>query len=135
MSNNKSEYSGSILSVRAVEDSIRNAKKYTEGVLTMFKKHPVQGMDFPSPVFYKHYEVYPEVEVSLDMPVGKWFEWQWQNTPRITVLFHYDYRPEQNKAFIVVRDGMKGVKILADAIPGFSGALARVVANGNKPEE
>ena len=45
-----SEFNGNILDVRAVEDSIRATRKYTEGVKTIFKKHPVQGMDFPSPV-------------------------------------------------------------------------------------
>jgi len=133
VSNNKSEFCGGIISVRAVEDSIRATKKYTEGVQTIFKKHPVQGTDFPSPVFCKHYEVYPDMEVSWDMPTGKFVEWVTGETPCIDVVFHYDY--PQNKAFVEVRDGVKGVKKLADAIPGFSGALARVVANGNKAEE
>jgi len=133
VSNNKGEYSGGILSVRAVEDSIRVTKRYTEGVKTIFKKHPVQGMDFPSPVFCKYYEVYPDMEISWDMSTGSFIEWISGGTPCIDVMFHYDYR--ENRAFIEVRDGMKGVKRLSDAIPGFSSALARVVANGNKSEE
>jgi len=125
MNNNKSEFKGNILSVRAVEDSIRATKKYTEGVRTMFKKHPVQGTDFPSPVFCKHYEVYPDMEVSWDMPALKAIDWLSCETECIDVMFHYNYR--LNKAFIEVRDGAEAVKKLANAIPGFADALAEVV--------
>lgn len=125
MSNNNSEYSGSILSIRAVEDSIRATKKYTEGVRTMFKKHPVQGTDFPSPVFCKHYEVYPDMEVSWDMPTTNFIDWLSAETLCIDVIFHYNY--QQNKAFVEVRDGASAVKKLANSIPGFCDALAEII--------
>ena len=125
MSNNGHEFKGDILSVRAVEDSIRATKKYTEGVRTIFKKHPVQGTDFPSPVFCKHYEVYPDMEISWDMSALNCVPWLSGGTPCIDVMFHYDYR--ENTAFIEVRDGAGAVKKLASSIPGFSDALAKVV--------
>ena len=120
-----SEFKGNIVNVRAVEDSIRATKNYTEGVKTIFKKHPVQGTDFASPVFCKYYEVYPDMEISWDMPASKFLDWLWQQTPCIDVLFHYNYR--ENEAFIEVRDGASAVKKLASSIPGFSDALAKVV--------
>lgn len=125
MSNNGNEFKGDILSVRAVEDSIRATKRYTEGVRTIFKKHPVQGTEFPSPVFCKHYEVYPDVEVGWDMPIGDFIEWISGEKPCLDVMFHYNYR--ENTAFIEVRDGESAVKKLANSIPGFSDALAKVV--------
>lgn len=128
MSNNSSEYSGNILNIRAIEDSIRATKKYTEGVRTMFRKHPVQGIDFPSPVFCKHYEVYPDMlEVSWDMPIGDFIDWLSQETLCIDVMFHYDY--PQNKAFIEVSDGASAVRKLANSIPGFSDALAKIIVD------
>jgi len=133
MSNNKSEFSGNILSIRAVEDSIRATKKYTEGVRTMFKKHPMQGTDFPSPVFCKLYEVYPDMEVSWDMPIGNCVEWLSENTLCIDVIFHYDYRG--NMAFVEVIGGAEEVRKLAEAIPGFSDTLAMVIVNGSKSGE
>ena len=126
MSNNNSGFKGNIINVRAVEDSIRATKNYTEGVRTMFKKHPVQGTDFPSPVFCKHYEVYPDMEISWEMSASKFLDWLWQETPCIDVMFHYDYR--ENKAFIEVRDGTRAVMKLSESIPGFKDALAKVKA-------
>jgi len=129
--NNRSGFSGTIISVRAVEDCIRATKKYTEGIGTMWAKHPVQGEgQFPSKKFVKYYEVYPEVEVSWDMPADVALDWLWGETPCIDVTFNYDYRA--NKAEIVVRDGTVAVKQLVKAIPGFGESLARVVANGHQ---
>ncbi len=96
---------GNIESIRAIEDSIRATKKYTEGLLTLEKKHPqmIQGEDFPSRVFCKHYEVYPELEISWDMPVGTAVDMMWGDTTIINIIFKYDYRI--NKASISIKIG------------------------------
>lgn len=130
MSHNHSEFTGNIESIRAVEDCIRATKKYTEGIGTMRAKHPIQGEEFPSKVFCKYYEVYPEVDVSWDMPAGVALDWLWRETPCLDVIFKYDYRV--NKASVSVRDGPSAVKELARSIPKFSDMLAVVIANGNK---
>lgn len=128
MSRNGSEFAGNILKVRAVEDCIRATKKYTEGIGTMRKKHPVQGEEFPSKMFCKYYEVYPDVEVSWDMPAGVALDWLWREIPCIDVLFKYDYRA--NQASVIVKDGLVAVRELSRGIPCFSGALAEVIAGG-----
>ena len=125
-----SEFTGNIGCVRAVEDAIRATKKYTEGIGTIRIKHPIQGEGFRSKVFCKYFEVYPQIEIDWDMPVGEALDWLWGDTPCIDVMFKYDYRV--NKASISIRDGMEAVKELANSIPNFSDALARVIANGRK---
>ena len=127
-SSRRCEFTGTILAVRAVEDCIRATKKYTEGLGTVRKKHPVQGEDFPSKMFCKYYEVYPDVEIGWDMPASVTLDWLWGETPCIDVLFNYDYR--SNKASMVMRDGYSAVKVLADAIPGFKEALDKAEYNG-----
>ena len=127
--NRSSEFEGTIINVRAVEDCIRATKKYTEGIGTMRKKHPIQGEDFPSKVFIKYYEVYPDVELSWDMPVGVALDWLWGETPCLDVLFSYDYRT--NTASVVVRNGATAVQELETAIPDFGATLAKVGVNGN----
>ena len=119
------EYSGDILLVRAIEDSIRATKKYTEGVMTARRKHPVQGEEFSSRVFCKYYEVYPDVDVSK-MSLGTIIEWLSGYKTHIDVVFNYDYRA--NKASILVADGVTAVRELARAIPNFSDSLAKVIA-------
>lgn len=126
--NNQSIFGGAIIAVRAVEDSIRATKKYTEGVGTMRTKHPVkvQGEgQFPSKKFVKYYEVYPEVELSWEMPAALAIDWLWGETPCIDVRFNYDYRV--NTAEVIVRGGETAVKQLAKSIPGFSESLAKVI--------
>ena len=115
------EVYGTIISIRALEDCIRATKKYTEGIRTIRKTHPVQGDDFPSQVFYKYYEVYPDMEVGLDMDVKDFFDWLWRETPCIDVMFHYDYRA--NKASVLVRDGAEAINKLIRSIEGFGDAL------------
>lgn len=122
-------YKGNINSIRAVEDAIRSSKKYTEGVMTMRKTHPIQGEDFPSKVFCKYYEVYPELKISWDMPAGTAIDWLWGEYESIDVTFRYDYRA--NKAYITINDGDKAVKLLSKTIPYFRSALMKVEANGN----
>jgi len=115
------EVYGNIISIRALEDCIRATKQYTEGIQTIRKTHPVQGEELPSRVFYKYYEVYPDMEVGLDMDIKDFADWVWGDTPCIDVMFHYDYRA--NKASVLVRDGDGAVKKLMESIPGFGNAL------------
>ncbi len=128
---NGTEFAGNIIDIRAVEDCIRATKKYTEGVLTARKQHPIQGGEFPSKVFYKYYEFYPDTEIGWDMPVGVALDLLWHEVPCIDVLFRYDYRI--NKASIVIKGGAATVKALSRAAPGFmdalNDALAKAVAN------
>ncbi len=126
----RSEYIGNIEPVRAVEDAIRATRKYTEGVLTQRHRHPVQGSDFTSRSFWKHYEVYPETELSWDMPASAAMDWLWASVPCITVAFLYHYR--DNKAWIIVKGGQTAILMLGKGIPGFSEALAKVPMNGYK---
>ncbi len=128
MSHNGSEFAGNIESVRAVEDCIRATKKYTEGIGTMRKHHPIQGEDFPSKVFCKYYEVYPEIELSWDMPAGVALDWLWQDTLCLDVMFKYDYRA--NKASVTIRDGEKAIKELSKSIPNFGKALVAITNGG-----
>ena len=131
MSRNGCEYVGKIPYIRAVEDSIRATKKYTEGIRTMRTKHPIQGEEFPSRVFCKYYEVYPDVDVS-HMSLGTIVEWLSGYKEHIDVIFKYDYRENQNKASILIEDGASAVMALAKAIPKFSDTLAKVIAGGNE---
>lgn len=123
-----SEYTGNIGSVRAVEDCIRATKKYSEGIRTMRKAHPIQGEDYPSKVFCKFYEVSPYTEISWDMPAGVAIDWLWGDVLLIDVTFMYDYRA--NRATVTVRDGPDAVKELNKAIPNFRETLAKVSSNG-----
>ncbi len=123
------ETASNIAGIRAIEDSIRATRRYTEGIGTMRKKHPIQGEEFPSKVFCKYYEVYPETEIYWDMPAGVALDWLWGETPKVDVLFKYDYR--SNKASVLVTDGPTALKELEKGIPGFSEALAMANGNGN----
>lgn len=129
----KNEYTGNIVAIRAVEDCIRATKKYTEGVGTMRTKHPVQGEGFPSKFFRKYYEVYPDTELSWDMPAGIALDWLWGEVSCIDVVFKYDYRV--NKASILIRDGVVAIKELSRAIPGFGDALTKATSGENGSEQ
>ena len=124
----RSEYVGTIMNVRAVEDTIRATKKYTKGAFSKSVQHPIQGEDFPSRVLTEYYEVYPDLEVGWDMPAADGWAWVWGDTPHIDVLFKYYY--QQDKAIMVVRGGNGVVKLLEDGIPGFDDALGKVAQNG-----
>ena len=129
MSNNGGEFAGNIECIRAVEDCIRATKKYTEGIGTMRKQHPmIQGEDFPSKVFCKYYEVYPNTELSWNMPAGEALDWLWGETLHIDVMFKYDYRV--NKASLSVREGESAVRELVKSIPNF-GDVLKAITNGN----
>ena len=121
-------FKGAIPEVRAVEDTIRATKKYTEGIGTIRIKHPVQGEAFHSRVFCKYYEVYPDIELSWDMPVGVALDWLWKETPCIDVTFKYDYR--ENRASVVIEDGTDAVFELERSVPKFRKTLAELSTNG-----
>ncbi len=116
------EYRGRIMAVRAVEDAIRASHKYTEGIKTMLQKHPkLQGEDFAARRFCKYYEVYPDVIVSMDMPLETFIDWIWGDKRHIDVVLTYDYRCD--KAGVVIKKGNGAVQELSDAIPGFGEAI------------
>ena len=128
----QTKFSGDIESVRAVEDCIRATKKYTEGISTIRKHHPIQGEDFPSRVFVKYYEVYPKTEISWNMPVNIAADWLWCDVPCINLTFHYDYR--SNEAYVIVKNGDGTVKELMENIPGITEALGKMAeGNGKHP--
>lgn len=127
MSYSDDKFTGNIGDIRAVEDTIRATKKYTEGVFTPKKVYPVQGEEFASRTFCKRYDVYPDIDVSWEMPVGSALTWLFGNVVYVEVTFKYDYRA--NKAEILVKGGPNAVKELARAIPGFSETLAKAVAH------
>ena len=122
-------YAGNITNIRDLEDCIRATKKYTEGVQTMMKHHPIQGQDFPSSTFCKIYEIYPELELSWDMPAGKALDWLWGDCKIIKVVFNYDYKA--NKASMTLKYGNGDIKELIQTIPGFGNVLQNVYANGD----
>ncbi len=123
----RNELGGNIASIRAVEDSIRCTRRYTEGIGTIHKRHPIQGEDFPSKVFCKFYEVYPTTELSWDMPAGVALDLLWGEILKVDVVFKYDYRA--NKASVLIMGGDTASKELEKHIPGFGEALA--VVNGH----
>ncbi len=129
-SKRRTQYTGNIESVRAVEDCIRVTRKYTEGIGTISHSHPepMQGREFPSSVFMKYYEVYPDVEVTWDMPAGIALEWLTGKRKAIDVTFKYNYL--WNKASVAVKDGIDGLNILKQSIPGFAQALYKVKDEG-----
>lgn len=125
----KTEYTGNILAVRAVEDCIRVTKKYTKGIFKIREHHPVQGEEFPSRVVTEYYEVYPEMEISWNMLATDAWMWVWGDTPCIDVRFWYDYR--KDAAGFSVRGNNNTVKELTDGIPGLDKALELLRRNGN----
>jgi len=116
------EITGLISEIRAIEDAIRTSKKYTEGLATLRQHHPVQGEDFPSKVVTKHYEVYPDMKVSMDMLVGDALDLLWDEKERIKVTFCYDYRkPEGSVQFKSQAD----IDRLCGAIPGLKSSVIK----------
>lgn len=140
----RTEFSGSILAVRAVEDCIRATHQYTKGLknpLSGRTKRPVaiQGEDFPSAVLTEHYEVYPDTDIEEIMPLGqaiwKTLDWLGGDVVHIGVQFRYDYRGgnrEGDKAKVTIEGGNGVIRALEVGIPGFTEALATVGAvNGD----
>lgn len=127
--NNDNIFTGTIESIRAVEDCIRATKRYTEGLGTMRHQHPIQGEGFPSKKFRKWYEVSPHTEIKWDMPMGIAMDWLWHDVVLVDVIFEYDYRV--NKASVQVINGKGALGELVKAIPGFREALKIVVTGNN----
>lgn len=125
----RSEFVGTVLAVRAVEDTVRATRKYTKGAFTKATQHPIQGEEFPSRVLTEYYEVYPDMEVGWDMSASEGWAWIWGDTPHIDVLFKYNY--QRDKAIVIVYGGNGVVELLGEGIPGFADALGRVMENGN----
>ena len=124
----RSEFVGGILEVRAVEDTIRATKKYTKGAFSKAAQHPMQGEEFPSRVLTEYYEVYPDMEVGLDMSIINATFWLAGETPHVDVYFKYNY--QRNKAIVIIYGGNGVVDLLGEGIPGFAEALGKVSENG-----
>lgn len=125
------EFFGAIPTIRAVEDCIRASHKYTEGIRTIRTKHPIQGDEFPSKKLCKLYEVYPQTEVSWNMGSGDMIDLLWGDTPRIDVLFDYDYRT--NKASLTIESKSGALEQLLDGIPGLWRTLSPdMTSNGRR---
>jgi len=124
----ESEFSGNIIGIRAVEDSIRATHKYTKGIFN--KPHySIQGEDFPNRVVTEYYDVYPSMKIGWNMSIIDAAFWLGGNTPSRKVFFKYNYHT--GKAWMFIKDGHNAIKELGKTIPGFSDALAKVIANGN----
>ena len=117
------ELTSNIANIRDIEDCIRATKKYTKGVFHKKVEHPIQGAEFPSKVITEYYEVYPNVELSWDMPAGQAWALVWGDEVHIDIFFKYDYRV--NRASVRVQDGNGNLRELNNAIPGFSKALEK----------
>lgn len=128
----RSEFQGKIAEIRAVEDAIRQTKKYTEGLSSIGKEHPTQGREFPSKAFSKCYEIYPDVVVSIDMPVSVAIDWLWADTTCINARFWYDYR--NDKASFKVVGGDESLRRLLQCIPGMLNLLL-ALATGTDEEK
>ena len=120
----RNEFVGSIMAVRAVEDTIRATKKYTKGAFAKVAHHPIQGEAFPSRVLTEYYEVYPDIESVWDMSIIDAAFWLAGETPHIDVLFKYNY--QRDKAIVIIHGGNGVVKLLGEGIPGFEEALGKV---------
>ena len=126
----RSEFQGSIDSVRMAEDCIRATRKYTKGAFSRPVKHPLQGEEFPSRTLTEYYEVYPDLDLSWDMSAFDAWVWVWGDTPRIDVVFKYSY--PTNKAWVIVADGARAIRKLEEAIPGLEEALGKVVESDGR---
>ncbi len=135
----RSEFSGSILDIRGVEDCIRATHKYTKGLknpLSGRSRPPaaIQGEDFASAVLTEHYEVYPDTDLEEIMPLGqaiwKTLDWLGGDILHIGIQFRYDYRGG-SKAKVTIEGGNGVIHALEDGIPGFTEALAKVKPNGD----
>jgi hypothetical protein len=121
------EFKSTIMQIRAVEDCIRATKKYTEGIETVRKHHPIQGDGFPSRMFCKFYEVYPEMDITWEMKADKAIDWLWGDTKHINLVFKYDYRV--NQASLTVIHGNGALLELKKSIPGFDKTLVGLESN------
>jgi hypothetical protein len=128
----RTEWTGNIMDVRAVEDSIRSTKKYTKGAFTSAEKHPIQGAAFPSRVLTEFYEVSPFIELSLNTSLKDCWNWLTNKTPTYQVLFRYDYR--NNTGRVILKGTSEAVVNLCEGIPGFKDKI-EVLDNGRAKKE
>lgn len=128
---NNCEFAGDIATIRDIEDCIRATKKYTEGVNTIRKHHPVQGEDFPSKKFCKHYEIYPEIEITWNMGAGDAIDLLWGDVLMVELVFDYDYRVD--KASVFIKGHQAQLEVLLVGIPELCDLLKPEMAtNGYK---
>ncbi len=126
----RSEFTGCILDVRAVEDCVRDTRKYTKGAFSRPAKHPIQGEDFPSEVLSEYYEVYPDLELGWNMLATDAWAWVWGDTPHIDMRFLYNYRDNKGKIVIYGDNGV--VNMLKEGIPNFTKTMAKLVINNKR---
>ena len=126
-------FSGNIGSIRAVEDTVRATRKYTEGIGTMGYHHPIQGANFSSKMFIKYYEVYSYININWDMPAGEAADLLWGDARRIDIVLRYDYRV--NRATMTIKEGDKAIDDMVEGIPGFKIALDKVIVDYETQKE
>lgn len=122
------EYTGDILTVRAVEDCIRSTRKYTKGVFSKPVKHPIQGEEFQSRSLTEYYEVYPSLELGWDMSASDAWAWVWGDIEHIGIHLVYNY--PSNRAWLILLGGNGSIVSMEEGIPGFSQALAQLARSG-----
>lgn len=120
----KLEFIGNISQVRDIEDCIRATRKYTKGIFSKRVDYPLQGDGFPSRSLTEYYEVYPDTELSWDMPAGVALDWLWGDVPHVDVFFKYIY--QTNKACVVIYGSQGDLAVLEAGIPGLGEALKRL---------
>ena len=128
----RNEFVGSVLAVRAVEDTIRSTQKYTKGAFKAPAKYPIQGEEFPSRSLTEYYEVYPDMELGKspwDMNIIDAAFWLAGETPHIDVMFKYNY--QRDKAIVIIHGGAGVIKMLEEGIPGFREALDKVAESND----
>lgn len=126
----KTELKGDLILIRDLEDTIRATRKYTKGIFRPKQQQsPVQGDGFPSRVLTEYYEVYPEVELSWDMPASEAWAWVWGDIICIDVTFWYDYR--SNAAKITIHGGDNALQELQAGIPDFKEIWKKLKATQN----
>lgn len=132
----KQELFGDILSVRAVEDTVRATHKYTEGIFSRYNKKEekrIQGGDFPSRIVTHYYEVYPDLDLEDEMTMWDALlttsDFLWGAIPMVEIIFVYNY--VRNRAVVTVRGGNGVMEMLENGIPGWKEKLEEV----KEPEE
>lgn len=128
----KTTYTSNIMAARAVEDCIRNSRKYTKMAFSKPVQHPVQG-EFSSRLITEHYEVYPEMEMGWNMLAADAWAWMRGDTPKVDVWLKYDYR--DNTARIIIGGGDKTADLLKEGIQGLADAMKHTARsnNGDRP--
>ena len=117
-------YEGDVVTIRDVEDAIRATRKYTKGKLTVPQRDQArQGDGFAAKAVTEYYEVYPSVDISLEMKASDAWAWVWGDVEHIDVIFTYSYT--NNKARCIVHGRNGQVNRLSEGIPGFGKAIEK----------